>query len=252
LTLPIADVLPVTARARVVKIDLEGRQFPFQPGQALMLAAHGWGQRRAYSVAVAPEDVTRNGMLELLIGVDAHGSPGPHLKLEAGALVDVDGPIGRFILPESPQEQRFVFIAGGTGIAPLRAMLRRALNGPSREIALLYSARTPSDFVYEAEMHELARGGRIELRQTVTRNAATDGWSGARGRIGRDDLAPLVHPASTLCFVCGPPAMVAEIRSLLSELGVPHERVRIEESIVRPQPRPVQAPLPAASQSAAS
>jgi ferredoxin-NADP reductase len=240
LTLPIAEVLPVTARARVVKIALEGRQFRHQPGQALMLAAHGCGQRRTYSIAASPEDVTREGCLELLIGVDVQGCAGPHLRLEAGTLVDVEGPIGRFTLPESPEERRFVFIAGGTGIAPLRAMLRHALHEPAREIALLYSARTPADFAYEAEMRELARGGRIELCQTVTRDGTTHGWGGARGRFGRDDLAPLVDHPSTVCFLCGPPAMVEEIRTLLDGLGMPRDRVRTEQlghpCPLRPEP----------------
>ena len=49
-------------------------------------------------------------------------------------MVDVEGPLGSFTFPADPEERRFVFIAGGTGIAPLRAMLRHALDIPHREI----------------------------------------------------------------------------------------------------------------------
>ena len=63
----------------------------------------------------------------------------------------------------------------------------------------------------------------------MTREVGPDDWTGARGRIGREDLAPLVHGRATLCFVCGPPALVEEIPQLLEELGVPRERIKIEE-----------------------
>ena len=171
-TLSLREVLAATPRARIVRLDLNDHQFDYAPGQAVSIASHGHEKRRPYSIASAPEDAQREGYLELLIGVDADGKPGPHLTLDPGALVDVEGPLGTFTFPADPEERRFVFIAGGTGIAPLRAMLRHALTMPHRNIGLFYSARTPDEFAYEAELRSLADAGGIELRQTVTR--ATD------------------------------------------------------------------------------
>ena len=229
LTLPIREVLPATPRARIVRIALQGGRVPYRPGQALLVATHGRPRRRPYSIAGSPEDAASDDMLELLVGVDEEGSPGAHLTLAPDALVDVEGPMGRFTFPDNPQEERFVFIAGGTGIAPLRAMLRHALRMPHRQIGLLYSARTPDDFAYERELRALAEAGRIELRQTVTRDVGANSWSGTRGRIGRAALAPLVHDPATLCFICGPPTLVEEMPRLLDELGIPQDRIRIEE-----------------------
>jgi ferredoxin-NADP reductase len=229
LTLRIREVLPATPRARVVHIDLGAHDFPYQPGQALLISNHGHERRRPYSIAVAPEDAHRDRRLELLVGVDADGRAGPHLTLEPGVTVDVEGPLGRFTFPADPEEDRFVFIAGGTGIAPLRAMLRHALHAPHRQIGLLYSARTPGDFAYERELQSLAQEGRIELRQTVTRDVAPEDWNGRRGRIGRQELAPLIHDPATMCFICGPPALVEEIPRLLDDLGIARQRIRIEE-----------------------
>jgi NAD(P)H-flavin reductase len=228
LTLPIREVLPATPRARIVRLDLDGHTFDYAPGQAVLIAAHGHEKRRPYSIAAAPEDAKRDGWLELLVGVNAEGAAGPHLTLEPGQLVDVDGPLGSFVFPPDPAETRFVLIAGGTGIAPLRAMLRRALHLPHRNIGLFYSARTPDEFAFEGELRALAQAGEIELRQTATR-AAGEGWSGARGRLDREALAELVHDPATLCFVCGPPALVDEIPKILADLGIPRERIRIEE-----------------------
>ena len=227
LTLPIRDVLPATPRARVVRLDLGGQAFPYVAGQAVRIGAHGGAKRKPYSIAAAPEDARRDGWLELLVGLDEL-SPGPHVSLAAGQRVNVEGPLGAFTFPSNPIERRFVFIAGGTGIAPLRAMLRHALSIPHAEIGLLYSVRTPDEFAYEAELRSLARDRRIELRQTVTREISAT-WTGARGRISRDDLQPLVHDPATLCFICGPPALVDEMPRLLQDLGILRSRIRIEE-----------------------
>jgi NAD(P)H-flavin reductase len=229
LTLPIRDVLPGTPRSRVVRFELGGRAFPYAAGQAVLVGAHGQPRRKPYSIAASPEDAGRDGWLELLVGVDDQGVAGTHLSLVPGALVDVEGPVGSFTFPPEPAERRFVFIAGGTGIAPLRAMLRHALAIPHREVGLLYSARTPDDFAFEPELRQLARDGRIELRQTITRTGSDESWTGGRGRIGRGELQPLVHDSATLCFICGPPTLVDETTKLLQELGVPRGRIRVEE-----------------------
>ena len=227
LTLAIREVLPATPRARIVRIELGGAPFDYAAGQAILVGVPG-GPKRPYSVAASPEEARREGYLELLVGVDANGTPGPHLPLERGRVLDVNGPLGTFTFPAAPAERQFVFIAGGTGIAPLRAMLHHALAIPHNKIGLLYSARTPDEFAYEAELRAFARDGRIELRQTVTRTVS-DLWSGPRGRIGRAELQPLVHNPATLCFICGPPALVAEMSALLAELGIERSRIRVEE-----------------------
>jgi NAD(P)H-flavin reductase len=228
LTLPIREVLAATPRARIARLDLDGHAFEYAPGQAVSIATHGQDKRRPYSIAAAPEDARRDGWLELLVGVTADGTPGSHLTLATGTLVDVEGPLGSFTFPPAPVERRFVFIAGGTGIAPLRAMMQRALHLPHRNIGLFYSVRTPDEFAYEMELRGLADAGEIELRQTVTRATDTD-WTGPRGRLNRAALEELVHDSATLCFVCGPPALVDEIPRILSEMGIPRERIRVEE-----------------------
>ena len=227
LTLPIREVVHATPRARIVTLDLDGQPFPFSAGQAVLVADHGEEDRRAYSLAVSPQEAARDGRIELLVGLKPSGDAGPHLTLEPGQLVDVEGPIGQFTFPDLAAERRFAFIAGGTGIAPLRAMLHCALARPNAVIAVLYSARTPDEFSYEEELRALAARGRIELYQTVTREAGS-GWTGRRGRIGRADLAPLVHDPLTLYFICGPPALVEGVPRLLAELGVAPERIRME------------------------
>jgi ferredoxin-NADP reductase len=146
LTRPIADVRVATPRARIIHVDLQGTEFPFLAGQAIWLGAHGQPLRKPYSIASSPEDVAREGRLELLVGVDASGEAGDHLPLSAGTLVDIDGPAGGFTFPSHPSASRFLFIAGGTGIAPLRSMLRHSVHLRHEAIGLMYSARLPEEF----------------------------------------------------------------------------------------------------------
>jgi NAD(P)H-flavin reductase len=228
ITLPIRDVRPATPRARIVRLDLDGRAFSYLPGQAVLIGAHGAAMRRPYSLAAPPDEAAADGCLELLVGVDADGAQGSQLTLAPGARVDVEGPLGSFTFPPNPEERRYLFIAGGTGIAPLRAMLHHALAIPHLGLGVFYSARTPDDFAYHDELRTMADAGRIELRQTVTRTVGDD-WRGARGRIDRAELRRLVHDPATLCFVCGPPSLVEEMPKLLADLGIDRQRIRMEE-----------------------
>ena len=229
-TVPLADVVAATPRSRILVLDLQGATFPFIAGQAVVVGEHGQTERRPYSIASSPELTSETGRLELLIGLDAEGAMGPHLSsLLPGRLIDVDGPIGDFTFPAEPTERRLLFVAGGTGIAPLRAMLDHALRKhPSEQISLLYSARRADEFAFIEELRNHAAVGRIELHQTVTRE--DESWEGGRGRIGRSHFEAVLHePRATLCFVCGPPAMVGESVETLAELGVPRALIRREQ-----------------------
>jgi len=122
-----------------------------------------------------------------------------------------------------------LFVAGGTGIAPVRAMLDHALRVHlSENISLLYSTRRSDEFAFLDELRTHEREGRVELHQTVTRDDGT-AWDGKRGRIGRGHFEAVLHePASTLCFICGPSSLVSESAATLRDLGVPDTLIRTE------------------------
>src|SRR5262249_21831332 len=145
--------------------------------------------------------------------------------LARGRTIAVSPPGGTFVFPDRPSERQFLFIAGGTGIAPLRSMIRHVLASPKPgHVGVLYSARTPRDFAYLRELRTLARRGAIELALTATRET-TPRWRGSRGRIAGADLERLVHSSATLCFVCGPAAMVDDVPPMLRALGIRSDRI---------------------------
>ena len=229
LSATIESVQPATPRAVLLGLT-PSSPFPFAAGQAAFIGQHGLGQRRPYSIAVGPAEAARDGRLEFLIGLSEDGSAGPHLPdLSRGVRVEVEGPFGTFKFPESPSERRFLFVAGGSGIAPLRAMVHHALMGdPGWRLALLYSARTPEEFAFDAELTSLAAAGRLTYHRTATRHTDPH-WTGGRGRISRAMLEAAVDDAETLCFVCGPEALVHEVPRMLHDIGIASSRVRVEE-----------------------
>jgi NAD(P)H-flavin reductase len=227
LTVPLARVDKASPRLRLLSIDISGQRFAYLAGQAVMVGPHGAAVRRPFSIACSPERAGETGALELLIAME--GGSEDLQWATAGALLDIDGPVGTFTFPATIAQSRLLFVAGGTGIAPVRAMLDHAIRvHPSEKISLLYSTRRSDEFAFVEELRAHERAGRVELHQTVTRDDGT-GWDGKRGRIGRGHFEAVLHePASTLCFICGPSSLVSESAATLRDLGVPDALIRTE------------------------
>jgi len=230
LILRVRSVRQATPASCIVTIDLDGAPFSYRAGQVASLRPEGPGERVPYSIASAPEETRADSILQFLIKVDSNGCWGNDFEpLRRGARVSVCGPSGSFVFPDAPSERRFLFIAGGTGIAPLRSMIRHAtLSRRPGQLSLLYSARTPHDFAYLPELRAMARRGELTLSTTATREMPVR-WRGARGRIAATQLTPLVESPETLCFVCGPASMVSDVPPMLEALGINRSRIRLED-----------------------
>ena len=164
-----------------------GSRSPSRPGRPRSSAADSRCAFRI-SIASAPPKTPRAGHeLEFLIKVEPLGPLGriSSTALRRGTAIGVHGPLGRSCSRRARAERRFLFIAGGTGIAPLRAMIRQALRERAEgRIRLLYSARTPIDFAYLPELGGMARTARDSscvLHGDPRRDRTT--WRGERGRI---------------------------------------------------------------------
>jgi ferredoxin-NADP reductase len=224
----LASNRPATPTARVIRISLSGEPFDYRAGQAASLALPGETERTPYSIASAPLETADHGALEFLVKVDGSSRFGARVSdLLPGTDIAVTGPMGNFVFPPGARGAPLLFIAGGTGIAPLRSMILDALGaGISPDIALLYSARVPGEFAYLDELRALQQARRLSLSLTLTGQG--EDWQHARGRAGAAHLADLVRP-DTICFICGPPAMVREVPQALSSLGVARDRIKTED-----------------------
>jgi ferredoxin-NADP reductase len=237
ITFPVREVVFATPRARGISLELGDASFPFNAGQAVMVGLNGSPLRKPYSIASAPWEVTRTGVMQLLIQID-DSALDPHLeRATPGTRVDVEGPFGTFGLPAGDASEPLLFVAGGTGIAPLRSMLMERLSAFARAtadrpagqaISVIYSARSPNEFAFRSELDALEKAGRIAAHFTVTRDEG-GAWPGRRGRIDHALIEKALPSADARCLICGPPQMVSDAKDWLEKIGVPANRILTEQ-----------------------
>ena len=187
--------------------------------------------RRPYSLALAPHEARESGTLEMLVGIDAMWVARARISgaSRRGWAVEVEGPVGSFHFPNSRASETSCSWPAGQGSPALRAMMHDALaRGERWAVSVVYSARTADEFAYGDELRALAKTRRIQLWQTVTREPA-QAWTGRRGRIALHHLEEMVQDPETLCFVCGPHALVEDVPRLLQQAGVAPGRIRTED-----------------------
>jgi NAD(P)H-flavin reductase len=220
LTVPVRQITRATPRIWILHLDLRAVDFQFGAGQAVMLGLTGSPLRKPYSIASAPWEVTKSGIMQVLVQVEDSGGLDPHLELASpGTLLDVEGPFGSFGLPERI-DQPLLFVAGGTGIAPLRSMLIEHVSRPTKfAVSLIYSARSVDEFAFRPELAALEAAGRISSYFTVTREEGSQ-WQGRRGRISEALLTEALPSIDSTCLVCGPPQLVDAATELLLKQGV--------------------------------
>ncbi len=194
-----------------------------------LTAEDGYQAQRSYSIASPPETPT----IELTVEMIEDGEVSPYLTGEVvvGDRFELRGPIGGYFVWSVKTPGPLALIAGGSGIAPLMAMLRhRALMGHSSPATLVYSSRSLEDIIYREELDRLAAADpSLRVIHTLTR-AQPPGWSGYRRRIDAAMLAEvgmLDEPATNI-FICGPTNMVEGAADALIGLGVPAARIRTE------------------------
>ncbi len=198
--------------------------FRHRPGQYLALEADldGSRARRYYSIASPPSG---DGRVELCIRHD--GEFGAHLLgLRPGDAVDCGEPAGRMRLLDPARPA--VYFAAGTGVSPLRAILRAQLQAnPGAVATLVLGARRASDLLYRGEFEALA-ASREGFRFLPTLSRAAPGWTGLRGRVTDHVELALAARSDLDAYFCGHPAMVASLRERLAAAGVPDDRQSFE------------------------
>jgi ferredoxin-NADP reductase len=171
--------------------------------------------------------------LELAIERLEGGEVSPYLvdDLAVGEQLEFRGPVGGYFIWDVAFGGPLLLVAGGSGIAPLMAMIRhRSTRGSRVPTRLLYSSRSLEEVIYKSELDQFAaRADGFEVFHTLTR-AQPVGWSGYSRRIDRDMLRDVVFDAQErpLCMVCGPTALVETVANTLVELGHPADRVKTE------------------------
>jgi ferredoxin-NADP reductase len=226
----VVELRDETTRVRSIVLDVPGWT-GHRAGQHVdvrLTAEDGYQAQRSYSIASAPEDE------KLMLTVDRmeEGEVSPYLvdELRPGDQFELRGPIGGYFIWEVELGGPLLLLAGGSGIVPLRCMLRhRAAAGSAVPARLLYSSRRLSEVIYRDELERLAAGDGVEVDFTLTREQPP-GWTGYARRIDTALLTEVAWPADErpLTYICGSNAFVETAANTLVELGHDAGRIRTE------------------------
>ena len=226
----VVQLVDETARTKSILLDVPDWA-GHRAGQHVDLrltAEDGYQAERSYSIASAPED----DQVALTVERIDDGEVSPYLtdELRPGDTLELRGPIGGYFVWEEKLGGPLLLIGGGSGVVPLRAMLRHHLaTAGDVRLRLLYSARTLADLIYREELTRMIDDDGLDIRFTLTREQPA-GWSGYARRIDVPMLSEIAFPSEErpLTYICGPTSFVETAASGLVELGHDPSTIRTE------------------------
>jgi NAD(P)H-flavin reductase/ferredoxin len=199
---------------------------PYRAGQFANLRIGGLEVTRSYSFATAPRSddhavffirKVEGGQLSSLVNDED----------VAGRSVTLEGPSGDFWL--RPSDAPMLLVAGGSGLAPILALLEQAIrDGVSRSVTLLFGARSERDLYAQHEIEVLAKAwpGAFRFVPVLSDGSAASSWQGEAGFV-HEKIASWIEPGSH-AYLCGPPAMIDRVLEGLDRGHVPRELVHFD------------------------
>ena len=220
----ITNVVSLTEDEKLFHLYIQDKaerdRFAFLPGQFVMVEVPGYGEV-PISISDSP---ARAKMIELVIR-KAGLVTGVLHRARPGAIVGLRGPFGSHFPMEKMKGQNVLLIAGGLGIAPLRAPIFSVTENRAEyeDVHLLYGTRTPDQMLFRYQYEQWRDIYGLELHFIVERPDET--WDGEVGLITQllDGIeTPMEH---TWAIVCGPPIMFKFVCNRLAEMGLPMHRM---------------------------
>jgi ferredoxin-NADP reductase/ferredoxin len=221
---------PAPSVAKLVIATAGDTRFSFRAGQYARIKVPGTEEWRSYSMCATPRELPR---MEFLVRIIPGGAMSEYLRegARAGDRLEIDGPLGAFILHGS--RGLHVFVAGGTGLAPILAMIDAIRRGPGSQPQILLSFGCASDrtFFYRDEI-ELRQWWMPKLSVRLSADRVEDSASGLIQGTPVDALgAEQINDPEATAYLCGPPPMIAAARLRLVELGMRRERIFAEQFV---------------------
>lgn len=190
------------------------------------------GERRRFSLANPPHDAA---FLELHVRRAPGGAFSEQVfgGLQPGSLLRIEGPLGQFVY--RPGDRPLLLIGGGTGYAPLKAMIREVLETEARrDLLLFWGARTAADLYEDAWLRALAaRHARFRYTPVLSEQAADAGHE--TGFVHEAVLRKVAGLAGFDIYAAGPPAMIDAVRTSLPLQGADPGRIYFDSFDYAPQ-----------------
>jgi ferredoxin-NADP reductase len=220
------EVLSYNVRSFRFKL-VEPPRLEFKAGQFIILNVPHQGKvvKRAYSIASAPHEPSA---VELCVQHVESGIASTYFwKLKEGETVSISGPNGNFLLKE-PMDYEPVFMATGTGVAPLRSMIKHLLHvNFAKNLWLLFGTRYEHALLYDSEFRSLSTA-RHNFRYIPTVSRPKE-WHGEVGHVQQTFQKHITDWSNKEIYLCGWLEVVKAICADLEALGVPKEKLHYEE-----------------------
>ncbi|MFH1533866.1 MAG: FAD-dependent oxidoreductase [Nitrospirota bacterium] len=203
--------------------------FNFEAGQFITIKIADSNPKpcfRAYSISSSPAKNT----FELCIKEIPNGRGSSWLNtLKSGDKIEFIGPNGKFNFTSNPSK-KILFIATGTGIAPLKSIIEYQLNKENKQqMHLYFGVRHIKDIFYKEHFEELAKTHDNFSFNLTLSQPEDESWSGNEGRV-TSLLEPLeIDPDNTEAYICGLKAMIDSVHEILTKKGLKEEAVHHEK-----------------------
>lgn len=200
--------------------------FQFHAGQYLEFILRD-GSRRAYSMATPPHVAENTPAIELHIRHMPGGKFTDHVfgAMKEKEILRAEGPFGSFFLRED-SDKPMVFLASGTGFAPIKALLEHMQHkGMTRPVSLYWGGRRPEDLYMDAWLKELSTSmPNLSYVPVISDALPEDHWSGRTGYVHQAVLDDFADLSGHEVYACGAPVVVDAARSsYTSQRGLPEE-----------------------------
>jgi CDP-4-dehydro-6-deoxyglucose reductase len=224
-------IVPLTPDVRRFLLKLEGgKPLAFKAGQFVMIdlaGPDGAAVHRAYSIASAPDEQP----LELVIEHVEGGRVTSFLfnELKEGGSFSVRAPFGPFSMKE-PIPPKLLFAATGTGIAPIRSMIRwlyRTGEGQKRKVTLILGIRYEDQILYDDEWKALAAANDFIYIPTISR-PRSPAWKGEVGYVQAKAEKYVTDTNGLAAYACGSHAMTTDLGTVLTAKGLAKDGLHFE------------------------
>ena len=200
--------------------------FQFHAGQYLEFILRD-GSRRAYSMATPPHVAANTPAIELHIRHMPGGKFTDHVfgAMKEKEILRAEGPFGSFFLRED-SDKPMVFLASGTGFAPIKALLEHMQHKVmTRPVSLYWGGRRPEDLYMDAWLKELSTSmPNLSYVPVISDALPEDHWSGRTGYVHQAVLDDFADLSGHEVYACGAPVVVDAARSsYTSQRGLPEE-----------------------------
>lgn len=197
--------------------------FNYKPGQFIMVMSGT--NRKPYSIASSPFEK------DIELCIKRAGQFSNYMcDLKIGSKVKVSGPNGNFLLKNSNKKE-LIFVATGTGIAPIKSMISTLIhNKDKRKISLYFGVRKKSDILYYKLFKELEnKNNNFTFVPCLSR--ASNSWKGERGHVDEVLKKKVKNAKDKEIYLCGLSAMVKGVKDLAEKIGFKKEQINFERYV---------------------